>query len=137
MSKKNRVVPKTVNAKDAVFAYVSACCNAIATKPACAVPQGGKIGTRIGPDPDKRNATLARGVARFVNVHASSGRRRKSRMKICTGCETPEEKEFNERVRAASGLCPQCRECNKIRPKSERFKRKRQNQWYRRTYGSH
>ena len=60
MSKKNRVVPKTVNAKDAAFAYVSVCCNSIATKPACAVPQGGKIGTRIGhvPDPDTRNATL-------------------------------------------------------------------------------
>ncbi len=60
MSKKNRVVPKTVNVKDAAFAYVSMCCNAIATKPACAVPQGEKIGTRIGsvPDPDKRNTTL-------------------------------------------------------------------------------
>lgn len=81
----------------------------------------------------------ARGVVPFVNVHArSSGRRRKSRMKICTQCKTPkEEKEFNKRVRAASGLCPQCRECNKRydRDNRERFKRKRQNQWYRRTYG--
>jgi hypothetical protein len=60
MSKKNRVVPKTGNVKDAAFAYVSTCCNSIATKPACAVPQGGEIGTRIGsvPDPDTRNTTL-------------------------------------------------------------------------------
>ena len=59
MSKKTRVA-KPVAAKDAVYVYLSACCNAPATKPACEVPQGGKIGTYIGaiPDPDERNTSL-------------------------------------------------------------------------------
>ena len=46
MSKgRNRSVPKTVNLKDARFAYVSVCCQSIAEKPACSVPQNAKIGT--------------------------------------------------------------------------------------------
>ena len=48
MSKgRNRSVPKTVNIKDAAFAYFSVCCNSIAEKPACSVPQNAKIGTYL------------------------------------------------------------------------------------------
>src|SRR5208337_1526042 len=52
MSKpRNKSVPKTVNLKDAAFAYFSTCCNAIAEKPACSVPQNAKIGTYLGAIP--------------------------------------------------------------------------------------
>ncbi len=60
MSKgRNRSVPKTVNLKDAAFAYVSVCCNAIAEKPACSVPQNAKIGSYLGAiPPDDRQVGL-------------------------------------------------------------------------------
>ena len=60
MSKgRNRSVPKTVNLKDARFAYVSVCCQSIAEKPACSVPQNAKIGTYLGAiPPDDRQVGL-------------------------------------------------------------------------------
>lgn len=59
MSKRNRVVPKTVNLRDAKFAYFSVCHNAIAEKPACNTPQNAKIGTYLGAiPPDDRLAGL-------------------------------------------------------------------------------
>ena len=59
MSKKNRNVPKTVNMKDAAFAYSSTCCQSIAEKPACSVPQNAKIGTYLGAiPPDDRQVGL-------------------------------------------------------------------------------
>ena len=60
MSKnRNRSVPKTVNLRDAAFAYVSVCCNSIAEKPACSVPQNAKIGTYLGAiPPDDRQVGL-------------------------------------------------------------------------------
>ena len=60
MSKgRNRSVPKTVNLKDAAFAYFSVCCNSIAEKPACSVPQNAKIGTYLGAiPPDDRQVGL-------------------------------------------------------------------------------
>lgn len=60
MSKKQRVVPKTVNLKDAKFAYFSQCCNEVAEKPSCVLPTGERVGTYLGavPDPAKRNLTL-------------------------------------------------------------------------------
>ncbi len=58
--KKNRVVSKTVNLKDAAFAYFSVCCSEVAEKPACALGVNEKVGTYLGavPDPTKRNLTL-------------------------------------------------------------------------------
>lgn len=60
MSKgRNRIVPKTVNLEDAKFAYFSVCCNAIAEKPACSVPQNARIGTYLGAvPPDDRQVGL-------------------------------------------------------------------------------
>ena len=60
MSKgRNRSVPKTVNLKDARFAYLSVCCQSIAEKPACSVPQNAKIGTYLGAiPPDDRQVGL-------------------------------------------------------------------------------
>ena len=60
MSKgRNRSVPKTVNLKDAAFAYFSVCCQSIAEKPACSVPQNAKIGTYLGAiPPDDRQVGL-------------------------------------------------------------------------------
>ena len=54
---KKRVVPRTINLKDAVFAYFSTCCSEIAEKPACAMPQGKGIGTYLGAKPEG-DATL-------------------------------------------------------------------------------
>jgi len=52
MSKpRNKSVPKTVNLRDAKFAYFSVCCNAIADKPPCSVPQNARIGTYLGAIP--------------------------------------------------------------------------------------
>lgn len=58
--KKTRAVPTTINLKDAAFAYVSKCCNVLATKPSCVLPKGERVGTYLGavPDPAKRNLTL-------------------------------------------------------------------------------
>jgi hypothetical protein len=59
MSKeKRRPAPKTVNVKDAVFAYFSKCCNVIAEKPACAVPKGHIVGTYPGFVPQDAEGTL-------------------------------------------------------------------------------
>ena len=60
MSKgRNRSVPKTVNLKDARFSYFSVCCQSIAEKPACSVPQNAKIGTYLGAiPPDDRQVGL-------------------------------------------------------------------------------
>lgn len=60
MSKnRNRNVPKTVNLRDAAFAYFSTCCNAIGEKPACSVPQNARIGTYIGAvPPEERQGSL-------------------------------------------------------------------------------
>jgi hypothetical protein len=56
--KRNRAVPKTVNLKDAAFAYISVCCNAVAEKPACAVPKGHIVGTYVGAVPKDAEGTL-------------------------------------------------------------------------------
>jgi len=60
MSKnRNRSVPKTVNLRDAKFAYFSTCCQSIAEKPACSVPQNARIGTYLGAiPPDDRQVGL-------------------------------------------------------------------------------
>ena len=57
--KKDKRVPKTVAAKDAVFVYISVCCGAGANKPACVVAKGQRIGEYIGAKPEGE-ATLGR-----------------------------------------------------------------------------
>lgn len=49
---KKRLVPKTINLKDAKFAYLSMCCNEIAEKPSLTMPQGKGIGTYLGAKPE-------------------------------------------------------------------------------------
>jgi hypothetical protein len=51
MSKK-RNVPTTVSLKDAKFVYISACCNEVAEKPACAMPKGKGVGLYAGAKPE-------------------------------------------------------------------------------------
>jgi hypothetical protein len=55
MAKFKKSVPKTVNLKDAKFAYFSQCCNEIAEKPTLSMPQGKGIGTYLGAKPETDN----------------------------------------------------------------------------------
>jgi hypothetical protein len=52
--KKNdkKKVLRSVAAKDAVFAYISVCCNIVAEKPACAVAVGHRVGEYLGAKPE-------------------------------------------------------------------------------------
>lgn len=52
MKKTDKKVLKTVAAKDAVFAYISVCCNVVAEKPACAVVKGHRTGLHPGDRPE-------------------------------------------------------------------------------------
>lgn len=52
MKKVDKKVLKTIATKDAVFAYISACCNIVAEKPACAVVKGQRIGEYLGAKPE-------------------------------------------------------------------------------------
>jgi hypothetical protein len=55
MAKHKKLVLKTVNLKDAAYAYFSVCHNAIAEKPALTMPQGKGIGRFIGAKPETDN----------------------------------------------------------------------------------
>ncbi len=45
-------IARTVNVKDAVYIYTSICCTAPASKPACAVDRGHKVGRFLGDKPE-------------------------------------------------------------------------------------
>ena len=57
MAKFKRAVPKTVNLRDAKFAYSSGCHNAVANKPALTMTQGKGIGM-FGTKPETETQGL-------------------------------------------------------------------------------
>jgi len=52
MAKHEKLVPKTMNLRDAKFAYFSVCHQVFAEKPVLAMPRGKGIGTYLGAKPE-------------------------------------------------------------------------------------